>query len=106
MPSSCDTSLPVTPRATERWTENTGQIPVLSPSTPLPREDMHSGCREGHAGGFTQPSRFPGPQSDLGHQTPLWQFLMSPTLGGRDLAQGWGWGLPALTVCSSGQGPS
>lgn len=58
---------------------------------PFAREDMFSSYREGHAGGFIEHPLSPGPLCDLGHEAPLWQILVSPTLGGHDLARPWGW---------------
>lgn len=94
------------PLAREHWSDSSSFS-----FYPFAREDMSSGYREGHAGGFIEHPLSPGPLCDLGHQAPFWQFLASPLWEDMiwpGLGAGHRWqpgDLPALIVCSSGQGP-
>lgn len=45
--------------------------------------------QRGHAGNFIEHPLSPGPLCDFGHKIPLWQLLVSPTLGGHDLTRPW-----------------
>lgn len=66
--AGCHNSLPASLKTAALQTENTDQIPFLSPSTSLPR-DVFPGYREGPAGGFTEPlPTLSCPARDLGQQ--------------------------------------